>query len=222
VFGLAGALGGGGSAQAGVTRRFDPPSRKGYQLVVAPAAQPAMLSSRPAAGTEIGRGVSGRFWVIRRRGAFLGISTLERHDNRLAWIRADAPGLRFSSTWLMAHVDLSARRVWVTHEGKTVFAARATVGSARTPTPTGVTSVFGFYRTGGYYPARLYGPAIAGLGLWQRRPIPWAPEGGVIAFHGMGSSAGGAVSAGCVRLRNDRMKRLRALLRAGTPVVIRT
>lgn len=186
-----------------------------------PAGQPAMLYSRPAAGTEIGRWASGRFWVIRRRGAFLGISTLERRDNKLAWIRGGAPGLRLSHTWLMAHVDLSARRVWVTRAGRTVFAAPATVGSPRTPTPTGVTSVFGFYRTGGHYPAQMYGPAIAGLGLWQRVPIPWAPEGGVIAFHGTGSPAGGAVSAGCVRLRNEQMKRLRKLLRAGTPVVIR-
>jgi lipoprotein-anchoring transpeptidase ErfK/SrfK len=36
----------------------------------------------------------------------------------------------------------------------------------------------------------------------------------------MGSAAGGAVSAGCVRLANAQMQRLRALLRIGTPVVI--
>jgi hypothetical protein len=179
-----------------------------------------MLFARPASGTEIGRFASGRFWVIRRRNGFLGISTLERHDNRLAWIRASAPGLRLSHTWLVAHVDVSARRVWVTRHGETVFAARASVGRAPTPTPVGVTSVSGFYRTGGYYPARLYGPAIAGLGLWQRRHLAWAPNGGVIAFHGMGSAAGGAVSAGCVRLANAQMERLRALLRIGTPVVI--
>jgi hypothetical protein len=219
--GAGAALGVGGSAQAGVDRRFDPPSHQGYEVVAAPATQPAALSARPAGGTEIGRYATGRFWVIRRLNGFLGISTLERHDNRLAWIRADAPGLRFSHTWLMAHVDLSQRRVWVTRDGATIFAARATVGNARTPTPVGVTSVFGFYRTGGYYPARMYGPAIAGLGLWQPRHIAWAPNGGVIAFHGMGSPAGGAVSAGCVRLPNAQMKRLRALLRVGTPVVIR-
>jgi hypothetical protein len=63
-----------------------------------PAGQPAMLYSRPAPSTEIGRWASGRFWVIRRRGAFLGISTLERRDNKLAWIRADAAGLRLSHT----------------------------------------------------------------------------------------------------------------------------
>ena len=93
---------------SGVARRFDPPSRLGYEVVAAPAARPAALFARPAVGTEIGRSAHGRFWVIRRRGAFLGISTLQRHDNRLAWIRADAPRLRFSHTWLMAHVDLSA------------------------------------------------------------------------------------------------------------------
>ena len=190
-------------------------------MVVAPADRPPTLFAQPRSGTEIGRVATGRFWVVRRRAGFFGISTLERHDNRLAWIRADAPGLRLSYTWLMAHVDLSARRVWVTRRGATIFSARATVGNAHTPTPTGVTSVFGFYRTGGYYPSRLYGPAIAGLGLWQRHRLTWAPDGGVIAFHGMGSAAGGAVSAGCVRLANARMKRLRALLRVGTPVVIR-
>jgi len=218
--GAVAALGVGGSAQAGVDRRFDPPSRQGYEVVAAPATRPAVLFARPRAGTEIGRFATGRFWVIRRRDGFLGISTLERHDNRLAWIRADAPGLRFAHTWLMAHVDLSERRVWVTWRGATLFAAHATVGSPRTPTPIGETSVFGFYRTGGYYPSRLYGPAIAGLGLWQPRHLAWAPGGGVIAFHGMGSAGGGALSAGCVRLPNAQMKRLRALLRVGTPVVI--
>ena len=177
------ALAMGGSAKAGVARRFDPPSRLGYEVVAAPAARPAALFARPAVGTEIGRSAHGRFWVIRRRGAFLGISTLQRHDNRLAWIRADAPGLRLSHTWLMAHVDLSARRVWVTHHGATVFGARATVGSARTPTPTGVTSVFSFYRTGGYYPARLYGPDRRGRSFNHARFEPERDDDDYHRYH---------------------------------------
>jgi lipoprotein-anchoring transpeptidase ErfK/SrfK len=67
-----------------------------------------------------------------------------------------------------------------------------------------------------------YGPVIVALRLWQDRPSPGRPYGGVMAFHGGGAFARGrARSGGCFRMRNADAVRLARLVRGGTPVIIR-
>src|SRR5918996_2818125 len=47
--------------------------------------------------------------VAARRGDWLGVVTTSRPNNRLAWVRRDAPGLRVRRTRWSLHADLSER-----------------------------------------------------------------------------------------------------------------
>jgi L,D-transpeptidase-like protein len=165
----------------------------------------------------------GSAWVVRREGDWLGISTIERNHGRLAWIRK-TPRRPLTTTRLLVLVDLSERRVDVLLGGRPLMSAPVTVGAPGSPSPIAKTSVrrqievtpsSGFDRAS-------YGPVIIALRLWQHRPSPGMPDGGIVAFHGGGGFARGlARSGGCFRMRNIDALRLASYARSGTPVIIR-
>jgi len=165
----------------------------------------------------------GAAWVVRRQGDWLGISTIERNRGKLAWIR-QTPRRPLTTTQLLVVVDLSEHRVHVQRGSRLVMSAPVTIGAPGSPSPVAETSVYkrikvtpssGFDREG-------YGPVIIGLRLWQDRPSPGMPDGGIMAFHGGGGFARGrARSGGCFRMRNVDALRLAQHLRPGTPVIIR-
>ena len=102
--------------------------------------------------------------------------------------------------------------------------ARVAIGAASSPTPVGETSVLQRIRVtpSSGYSRREYGPVIVALRLWQPIPSPANPAGGIVAFHGGGGTlVGGAVSGGCLRMRDDDLEQLAEIVRAGTPVIIR-
>ena len=91
------------------------------------------------------------------------------------------------------------------------------VGRSSTPTPTGAYYVFESLSVpdaGG-----PYGPGALGLSSFSPVLTNWA-RGGPIAIHGTdeASTVGQAVSNGCVRVRNEQMRRLLREVPAGTPV----
>jgi len=165
----------------------------------------------------------GAAWVVRQVGDWLGISTIERNRGKLAWIR-HTPRRPLTTTRRLVVVDLSERRVDVTLGGRALMSAPVTIGAPGSPSPVARTSVrrrievtprSGFDRS-------RYGPVIIALRLWQDRPSPGRPYGGVMAFHGGGGfSRGLALSGGCFRMRNVDALRLAYHVRAGTPVIIR-
>ena len=164
----------------------------------------------------------GAAWVIRREGDWLGISTIERNHGTPAWIRK-TPRRPLSTTRLLVLVDLSERRVDVRLGGEPLMSAPVAIGAPGSPSPIARTSVrrriavtprSGFDR-------RSYGPVIIALRLWQDRPSPANPYGGIMAFHGGGGFARGlARSGGCFRMRNVDALRLASYVRGGTPVII--
>ena len=102
--------------------------------------------------------------------------------------------------------------------------APVTIGAPGSPSPVAATSVWKRItvtpRSG--FDRRSYGPVIVALRLWQDRPSPGNPNGGIMAFHGGGGLARGrALSGGCFRMRNADALRLARLVRGGTPVIIR-
>jgi lipoprotein-anchoring transpeptidase ErfK/SrfK len=67
-----------------------------------------------------------------------------------------------------------------------------------------------------------YGPGAVGISAFSDVLTGWA-QGGPVAIHGTNEpwSIGRAVSNGCIRLRNDVLRRVFAIAIAGTPVVIK-
>ena len=164
----------------------------------------------------------GAAWVVRREGDWLGISTIERNHGRLAWIRR-TPRRPLTTTNLRVLVDLSERRVDVTRGGLPLMSAPVTVGAPASPSPIAKTSVRRLIEVtpSSGFDRASYGPVIIALRLWQHRPSPGMPDGGIVAFHGGGGFARGlALSGGCFRMRDVDALRLASHVRAGTPVII--
>jgi len=135
-----------------------------------------------------------------------------------AWVRAEDVQLAAVTTRVL--VDLSERSVTLFDRGRRVLATRAVIGSPRTPTPTGR-----FYvnqRLVAADPAGPFGPGAIGISAFSEVLTGWT-QGGPIAIHGTNRPdlIGGAVSTGCVRVRNDVLRRLFERTRAGTPVTVR-
>jgi hypothetical protein len=117
------------------------------------------------------------------------------------------------------HVDISRRRLALFRSGRRVLFTRVGVGAADTPTPIGR-----FYvnqRLLSANPRGPFGPAAIGISAFSPTLTGWA-QGGPIAIHGTNdpASIGRAASTGCLRARNDVVRRLFRLTPAGTPVVI--
>jgi lipoprotein-anchoring transpeptidase ErfK/SrfK len=114
-------------------------------------------------------------------------------------------------------VDRSRRTITLYRSGRAVLSAPVGVGRARTPTPAG--SFYIRNRLSRYASAR-YGPLAFGTSA-RSRLTDW-PGGGFIGIHGTNRPEllPGAVSHGCIRMRNRDILRLGGMLRVGTPLVI--
>ena len=142
-----------------------------------------------------------------------------RPNGVTGWVRAGDVDLARVRTRLV--VDVSARRVTLYRDGRAVLRMRAAVGSAATPTPIGR-----FYVNQRLVPADPdgpFGPGAIGISAFSYVLTGWA-QGWPIAIHGTNQpwSIGRAVSNGCIRVRNDVLRRLFRATPAGTPVLIRS
>ena len=134
------------------------------------------------------------------------------------WVRASDVALAAVTTRI--EVDLSERRVTLFDRGRRVLSATAAIGSPQTPTPTGR-----YYVNQRLVPADTsgpFGPGAIGISAFSEVLTGWT-QGGPIAIHGTNRPdlLGQAVSTGCIRVRNDLLRRLFNRTRAGTPVTVR-
>ena len=135
-----------------------------------------------------------------------------------AWVRPYA--VRLVPLTTRIQVDLSARRVTLFVRGRKVLSARAAIGSPQTPTPTGR-----YYVNQRLVPADAsgpFGPGALGISAFSEVLTGWV-QGGPIAIHGTNRPdlLGRAISNGCIRVRNDLLRRLFKRALAGTPVTVR-
>jgi hypothetical protein len=135
---------------------------------------------------------------------------------REGWILL--PGLRRDRTFVEVHVDLSRHRLTVEKRGRVLFGAPTATGAPSSPTPVGeyfVTDRVPF--SGGYLGTFAFGIS----GIQPHLPAGWS-GGNQLAIHGTNdpSSIGTSVSAGCMRVSERTLDRLKPLLRLGTPVVV--
>ena len=135
------------------------------------------------------------------------------------WVRAADVALAPVTTRIV--VDLSDRRVTLFDRGREVLTAPVAIGSPQTPTPTGR-----YYVNQRLVPRDTsgpFGPGAIGISAFSDVLTGWA-QGGPIAIHGTNRPdlIGRAVSNGCIRVRNDLLRKLFDRTLAGTPVTVRT
>jgi len=158
-------------------------------------------------------------WVeqVARGGRWGRVEVPYAWPRRNGWIRLE--GLRSETTWVTVEVDLSRHRVTVSKRGARLFSLLGATGAASSPTPPGeyfVTDRVPFARG-----SSLGSFAFGISGIQPRLPAGWS-GGNQLAIHGTSSRAtiGRSVSAGCVRVSEGALARLKPLLRLGTPVVV--
>jgi lipoprotein-anchoring transpeptidase ErfK/SrfK len=120
-------------------------------------------------------------------------------------------------------IHRAQRRVDVERGGRIVASFAAGIGSVASPTPAGRFFVTERVAVPSGRARHAYGSFAFGLsGLQSKLPAGWT-GGDQLAIHGTGdaSSIGRASSAGCVRLAERSLQRLRRWLVPGTPVEIR-
>jgi lipoprotein-anchoring transpeptidase ErfK/SrfK len=134
------------------------------------------------------------------------------------WVRAADVELAPVTTRI--EVDLSARRVTLFDRDRVVVTAPAAIGSPETPTPTG--RYYVNQRLVPTDPSGPFGPGAIGISAFSEVLTGWT-QGGPIAIHGTNRPEliGRAVSNGCIRVRNDLLRRLFDGTLAGTPVTVR-
>lgn len=115
-------------------------------------------------------------------------------------------------------VDLAKRRLTLTKDGRTVLRVPVGVGAPGAPTPRGR---FVIRNRLTRYQSAFYGPIALGTSARSETLTDW-PGGGYVGIHGTDRPdlIPGAVSHGCIRLRNADIVRLAAELPIGTPLTI--
>ena len=185
------------------------------------------ITARPGAGRTVGTMPAGsRYYDIPTVAWVRDVSRDGRHglvdvpyggDRATGWI--PLRGIERSYTRVSVEADLSEHRITV-HRGDTVlFRAPAATGAPWSATPPGryfVTDRVPFPNGG------VLGTFAFGIsGIQPNLPAGWS-GGDQLAIHGTNdpSSIGRSASAGCLRVSESTLTRLRRVLRLGTPVVI--
>jgi lipoprotein-anchoring transpeptidase ErfK/SrfK len=185
------------------------------------------MTARPGGGRVVGvlparsRYYRARMiaWVQRvsRDGRFGRLAVPYSASGRSGWIPLD--GLDRRRTRLRVLISLSRHRLELERRGRVVMGAPAGTGSPASPTPRGryfVTDRVAFSH-GGYLGRFAFGLS----GIQPRLPAGWS-GGDQLAIHGTNdpSSVGRSSSAGCIRVSDDTLDRLRRLIPLGTPVIV--
>jgi hypothetical protein len=150
---------------------------------------------------------------------WLQVRTPLKPAGTTGWIRQEAVSdLVAVRTWLI--VDRRRLRARLVRDGRVVFRAPVAVGKPSTPTPAGR-----FYvrdKLVGLPADGLYGPIAFGTSASSDQVTDW-PGGSIVGIHGTDEPERipGHVSHGCVRLRNEDVRRLSRIMPVGTPVTIR-
>lgn len=142
-----------------------------------------------------------------------------RPNGSTGWARSS--DFRFEVVSHLVIIDLSDFRLVFLDSTNVLFDTPVATGSADNPTPTGrffVTDVVELADHGG-----PWGPFAIGLSAHSDTITEFNGGDGIVGIHGTNrpSKIGQPVSLGCIRVPNDVITDLAALIELGTPVVIR-
>lgn len=155
---------------------------------------------------------------LEATGLWQGVRLAVLPNGTTGWVpRSGLGGSVLLDTRLV--VDRALFRAALFRDGVQVFSAPIGVGQAQSPTPTGEFYVRDMLTR---YRSRTYGPIAFGTSARSAAITDW-PAGGYIGIHGTDqpSLIPGAISHGCIRMRNADILRLAALMPVGTPVIVR-
>jgi hypothetical protein len=157
--------------------------------------------------------------VAERRGRWLGVTTSERPNGRLAWVDGRSSALEEHRTRVSLRVDLSSRRLTLSN-GRARRNVQVGVGGASSPTPTGRFAITDKLAGARYRGA--YGCCVLAMSGRQERTPPGWRGGNRLAIHGS-SSPGDFTgsSAGCLRADSRALRKLMRSVPLGTPVFVR-
>ena len=185
------------------------------------------ITARPGSGRTIGQmpagsrfyGTAHKAWILERSddGRFGRVAVPYSAGSDTGWIRLG--GMDLSRTAYSVHADLSRHLITVQRFEETIMRIPAATGASASPTPPGryfVTDRAAF-SPGGYLGSFAFGIS----GIQPNLPAGWT-GGDQLAIHGTNDpgSIGSSVSAGCLRVSESSLARLKPALRLGTPVVI--
>lgn len=154
--------------------------------------------------------VGGRLWVRVRLPVLPNGTT--------GWVPRDALG-GYEAVRTHLFVHRARRSLRLERAGRTIFRARVGVGQPRWPTPRGRFYVRNELRS---FSAPMYGPVAFGTSARSAVLTDW-PGGGFVGIHGTDRPdlIPGAISHGCIRVKNRQILRLARKLPVGTPLTIR-
>jgi len=115
-------------------------------------------------------------------------------------------------------IDRRTLRATLYRDGRIVWASRIAIGAAGTPTPAGRYWIRSRLRN--LRGNRAYGPWAFGTAAYSVLS-DW-PGGGVVGVHGTNQPGliPGRPSHGCIRVPNDKIRRLALIMPIGTPMQI--
>jgi hypothetical protein len=151
----------------------------------------------------------GRVW--------LRVRLPKRPNGSTGWVTENAlSDLRIVRTKL--RVDRRSLRATLYRDGRNVWTSRIGIGAARTPTPVGHYWIRSRLRN--LHGNSAYGPWAFGTAAYSVLS-DW-PGGGVVGVHGTDQPGliPGRPSHGCIRVPNDKIRRLALIMPIGTPVQI--
>jgi hypothetical protein len=157
------------------------------------------------------------FRILADRGSFYEVQVPMRPNGSIGYVLRDEVEVRTTDQRIL--IDLSDRSVIVWNAEEVVFGATGTVGAPSTPTPTGsfyVRNVFAWNADS------VYGPYVIPLSAYSEAIDQINGGDAVVAIHGTvrPDLVGAAASLGCIRLENDVLRELAAIVEPGAPVEI--
>jgi lipoprotein-anchoring transpeptidase ErfK/SrfK len=155
--------------------------------------------------------------ALESRGPWVRVRLAVLPNGTTGWVPRSALG-PYRGVWTRLVVNRARMTATLLRRGKVIFRAPVGVGRSYLPTPRGE-----FYvrmKLAGFDDP-MYGPIAFGTSGRAPNLTGW-PGGGYIGIHGTNKPEllPGAVSHGCIRLRNGDIVRLARLMPVGTPVTV--
>jgi lipoprotein-anchoring transpeptidase ErfK/SrfK len=194
-------------------------SRSAYVLrpVVARAAPSASARKVTVISDMTPEGTDNIVLALQSRGPWVRVRLAVLPNGSTGWVRRSALG-PYRGVWTRLVVNRARLTATLIRRGKVIFRAPVGVGRSYLPTPRGE-----FYvrmKLAGFSDP-MYGPIAFGTSGRAPNLTGW-PGGGYIGIHGTNKPEllPGAVSHGCIRLKNEDIVRLARLMPIGTPVTV--
>lgn len=155
--------------------------------------------------------------ALESKGPWVRVRLAVLPNGTTGWVPRRALG-PYRGVWTHLVVNRARMTATLRRQGKVIFRAPVGVGRSYLPTPRGE-----FYvrmkLTGFNDP--MYGPIAFGTSGRAPNLTGW-PGGGFIGIHGTNKPEllPGAVSHGCIRMKNPDILRLAKLMPVGTPVTV--